>query len=387
MDYHHMNNKDDDSTIDGGMTTAAIDKQPNTVSVEAGLPKNKRLCKALQCPKFKQGKCNGYCVECFQKFGATTCRDPNCIDKIHKDGYCESHHLAIVVDDTTAKKPAPEKAKKKIAVAESKPEPSKRQPVKSAKRKRRHRERITFPKTSAHKALRIEANAKNPKHQTITKRDLLSLVNSVLQDTRHAKSANGKIHYLLDEIRDNMNKALESSSSSGHKGKEEEQIDDNAPVEIQGISEEAFTTDEIALMPVVFAYHCEDPESEQIAKIATLDYEVEQNRLKRLTAMGESNSSSGQAPSKTKEASPQAEDVSSMGEETERVPADEFPTGWTMQNVPRKNRTSNRPFDTYYYSPKLQLKFRSRPEVKRFIALLESSDNDEMKAQSKFKPR
>ena len=73
--------------------------------------------------------------------------------------------------------------------------------------------------------------------------------------------------------------------------------------------------------------------------------------------------------------------------ETELVPATEFPAGWTMQNVPRKSVTSTKTFDTYYYSPQLKLKFRSRPEVRRFIALLESSENDEMKAEAKLTRR
>ncbi len=76
-------------------------------------------------------------------------------------------------------------------------------------------------------------------------------------------------------------------------------------------------------------------------------------------------------------------------EETEDKEADdEFPpSGWSMQHIPRRNATSSRPFDTYYYSPELQLKFRSKVEVKRFVALLESSGNDEEKAYAEFRGR
>lgn len=385
-------------------TSAAMKKEYNADadSHEEQQPINeaktkKRLCKALNCQKWKQAKCNGYCMACFQQLGAVTCRDWNCVDKIHKEGYCVSHqHLASAVDDTKATKPAPKK------IAASKPEPSK--PAQSsAKKKRPYRERLTFPKTSVNKKLRVEASSKIPEHQTITKTDLQSLFRSVLNETRHAKANNGKIYYLLDEIRDNINKALDASSSVGHKGKKEAtKIDeatdesqgkkeaikvDEAPIEVQGISDEAFTADEIASMPVVYAYNCGDPESEQNAKIATLDYEVEQNRLKRKAAMSERKLSSVQEACKPKATSPQGKSVGSMEDEAEIVPADEFPTGWTMQNVPRKNSKSKRPFDTYYYSPELKLKFRSRPEVKRFIELLESSDNDEMKAKAKFTRR
>ncbi|KAK1742001.1 hypothetical protein QTG54_007574 [Skeletonema marinoi] len=369
-------NKDDD-TIKG--TGQAHSSSAVAAAASTNKPKSKRLCKEISCPKFKQGKCNGYCVACFQKFGETTCRDPHCINKNYKDGYCVSHLASVDDGDAIAAKPVSESAtKKKKAVAAAKP-------AKPVKRKRDYRERYTFPATSTRKKLRIDANSKNPNQQTITKGDLLSLVDSVLKETRHAKSSDGEVHYLLDEIRDSMNKALESSLS--HKVKKKS-LKNDAPIEIQGISEEAFTAEEIALMPVVFAYHCDDAESEQNAKIATLDYEVEQSRLKRKAAAAtdESNSSSGQVASKRKPASP-AKSVNSIEDETERVPADDFPGGWKMQSVPRTKVAGKKPFDTYYYSPKLGLKFRSRPEVKRFIALLDICDDDEEKAFAIFKGR
>jgi len=400
-------NKDDDTIKGTGQA------QPSAVAAAASTnkPKSKRLCKEISCPKFKQGKCNAYCVACFQKFGETTCRDPHCINKNYKDGYCVSHLASVDDGDAIAAKPVSESAtKKKVSkplkvgstkkkadaatkptkpVSESATKTKKAavaaKPAKPVKRKRDYRERYTFPATSTHKKLRIDANSKNPNQQTITKDDLLSLVDSVLKETRHAKTSDGEAHYLLDEIRDSMNKALESSLS--HKVKKKS-LKNDAPIEIQGISEEAFTAEEIALMPVVFAYHCDDAESEQNAKIATLDYEVEQSRLKRKVAAAtdESNSSSGQVASKRKPASP-AKSVNSIEDETERVPADDFPGGWTMQSVPRTKVAGKKPFDTYYYSPKLGLKFRSRPEVKRFIALLDICDDDEEKAFAIFKGR
>lgn len=353
-----------------------------------GEGKDRRLCKALECSKFKQGKCNGYCVVCFNQFGATTCRDYHCTYKIHEDGpYCFSH-LANVDDDTNAKlvaqpvsstKPAAEPATKKEIAAAVKPS-------KQFKKKREHRIRYSFPATSSHQSLRVDANSKNPKHQTILKDDLLSLVDSVLKETRHAKSSDGKSHYLLNEIRDNLNRALGPSSSHKVSRKSGQEFKDEAPIEIQGIAEETFTAEEIALMPVVFAYH-EDIESEQNAKIATLDYEVEQSRLKRkAAAMDERNS--GKEPVSPAE---HKSNTDTEKNQTEKEPSDKFPpSGWTMEQVPRSARqsgTNSKPFDTYYYSPKLRLKFRSRPEVKRFIALLESSDNDEEKAFSNFKGR
>jgi hypothetical protein len=148
-------------------------------------------------------------------------------------------------------------------------------------------------------------------------------------------------------------------------------------VPIQGILEDHFTADEIAAMPIVFAYHCpeEDPkgESEQNAKIAQLDYEVEQRRLKR------NAKSQAKSPPELKGSKPVAID-------DERKPAEGFPDGWTRQLVPRSS-TRSRAVDTYYYSPK-GLKFRSKPEVNRFLALLEeNSDVDEETAYDKLKRR
>jgi hypothetical protein len=388
--------------------------------------KDRRLCKALLCKKFKQGKCNGFCVVCFNQFGATTCRDSKCMNGIHKDGYCSSHFANVNDTDTTATKPAsesatnpaPESAKTTTMTTKNKKIATPSQPSKQVKRKREHRIRYTFPATSSHQSLRIDANSKNPRHQTISKDDLRSLFDSVLKETRHTKSVDGKALYLLDEIRDNIISGLKPSS---HKvTKKPLKLKKEAPVEIQGIPEDSFTADEIALMPVVFSYHCEDIESEQNAKIATLDYEVEQNRLKRKAAMGdesnptsgqsgtkepvssaeqgrlkrkaamcdESNLSSGQASKKEPVSSAEHKSDSPIEDETEKEPDDEFPpSGWVTQHVPRKIGTSNRPVDTYYYSPKLQLKFRSKPEVKRFVALLDSSGNDEEKAFAEFRGR
>jgi len=98
----NMNNKDDD-TIKG--TGQAHSSSAVAAAASTNKPKSKRLCKEISCPKFKQGKCNGYCVACFQKFGATTCRDPHCINKNYKDGYCVSHLASVDDGDAIAAKP------------------------------------------------------------------------------------------------------------------------------------------------------------------------------------------------------------------------------------------------------------------------------------------
>ena len=68
--------------------SAATPKQPSKKSKHS-------KCKAWDCKKFRQGRCNGYCTRCFAQFGDTTCKEINCIsDKIHADGYCKSHFVA-----------------------------------------------------------------------------------------------------------------------------------------------------------------------------------------------------------------------------------------------------------------------------------------------------
>jgi len=43
--------------------------------------------------------------------------------------------------------------------------------------------------------------------------------------------------------------------------------------------------------------------------------------------------------------------------------------------------------DTFYYSPKLGLKFRSKPDVRLFLAAMDSSGGYEAEAISKFNKR
>ena len=337
-------------------------------------PKSKRLCKALQCTKFRQGKCNGYCVACFYKFGETTCRHLHCINQVHKDGYCLSHLDYDKVDAITATK---------VEDVSDKPPP----PPKKKKRKR-DRIRYTFPKTSTQEALRIESTSK--KHPTITRDHLESLFDSILNDTRHAYTSDGKTLYLLDEIKNKMEKALDISLPSHKEDSHKEErkplkTDTNSPEIIQGMPEESFTAEEVAAMPVVFSYYCDDPESEQSATLAY--YETEQSRKKKQTAASNRRKPPEQSGKKLSKQTT-AHKKPANTKKVSKQKTDEFPpSGWTMQNIERKRGARTNHFDTYYFSPKLKLKFRSKPEVLRFIALLESSGGDEKDAFSKFKPR
>ena len=59
--------------------------------------------------------------------------------------------------------------------------------------------------------------------------------------------------------------------------------------------------------------------------------------------------------------------------------ASDFPDGWLVRTVPRKNGNH---VDRYFYSPKLNIRFRSKVEVSRFLDCLAKHQGDEEKAWS-----
>ena len=61
-------------------------------------------------------------------------------------------------------------------------------------------------------------------------------------------------------------------------------------------------------------------------------------------------------------------------------PADEFPKGWMKNRIPRAGSNGKKKDDVYWYSPKLKFKFRSKPEVRRFLESLKGAGGDEAKA-------
>ena len=160
---------------------------------------------------------------------------------------------------------------------------------------------------------------------------------------------------------------------------------------------------EIEAFPVTFAYEIDDPTglSEENAKIATLDYEVEQRRMRRAENQAEGKVVAGRPTKESKpavcrpakepksKATPAKKPCSakkekahpSVSEREERFNAEvaeEFPTGWTLRRIPRSGSlTTTKAEDTYYYSPVRKWRFRSRPEVNRFIECLKKSGGDE----------
>ena len=86
-----------------------------------------------------------------------------------------------------------------------------------------------------------------------------------------------------------------------------------------------------------------------------------------------------EAAKSVKESSTQKPPTIGTSDSNPMEPSVEFP-GWLVKCVPRKTKGH----DFYYFSPQLQFKFRSRPEVRRFIELLKER-GDEATAMDDFK--
>lgn len=134
---------------------------------------------------------------------------------------------------------------------------------------------------------------------------VMSLVEVTLTKTRQATTDEGEAFFVLGEVKAALNQAFGSWTG----GRPPTEIPSREvtnvfsalekPLEpLEGFSEANFTGDKIESFPVAFAYNNEDPNglSEKNAKIATLDYELEQKRLKR---SGQSKSTKGRPGSKT----------------------------------------------------------------------------------------
>ena len=62
--------------------------------------------------------------------------------------------------------------------------------------------------------------------------------------------------------------------------------------------------------------------------------------------------------------------------------APEFGDNWTVRKIPRAKSNDQ---DSYYYSPVMGYRFRSKPEVNRFLECVKQSNGDEILAIGKFR--
>ena len=110
-----------------------------------------------------------------------------------------------------------------------------------------------------------------------------SVVEAAFARARQATSQDGEAYYVLGELKDSLNEAIDSfvggldaTSTSSLRRRED------APSEpLEGLPLAYFADEEIDSFPVVYAYDNEDPDgySEENAKIATLDHDVEQKAI------------------------------------------------------------------------------------------------------------
>ena len=65
--------------------------------------------------------------------------------------------------------------------------------------------------------------------------------------------------------------------------------------------------------------------------------------------------------------------------------ASDLPPGWLKQKKVRCGGKSKGAFDTYWFSPKLKKKFRSKVEINLFLSIMEANQNDENVSFALFK--
>jgi len=120
--FHHDNDDEEDNNDEeevvrprGRRGRAAATATPSSSSTTTPGKKSIHLCKALTCPKFRQGSCQGYCTTCFKLFkpgafdshqqpqrggSARNCRARKCAKFIQHncEGYCMKHYREFVLE-------------------------------------------------------------------------------------------------------------------------------------------------------------------------------------------------------------------------------------------------------------------------------------------------
>ena len=287
---------------------------------------------------------------------------------------------------------------------------------------------LTFPASSAQASLHVHVScAKESKSNMIVtreraKREIASLLESTLAETRRAPVGHGRAYYVINELKDALKEAVDkwagdsklSSSSSRVKKAlsvnptERTRVQQRAtqPTQphdlqaaksqmlpckpLQGLFTADFTKEEIDSFPVAYAYYMDDPDgvSEENAKIATLNHEAKQRRLRRSSVPAHSPTLTP-TPAQPKNATHRTESNSifrrgiphtdELLSQHSPEPAEDFPEGWMIIKK-KRSCTGSKVYDRFWYSPKNRYMLRSRPEVHRFLEALKKSGGDENKA-------
>lgn len=283
---------------------------------------------------------------------------------------------------------------------------------------------LLFAATSSHPALSVHASCgETNSDKAVVSKDKMkegavSVFDEAFNQMREATSKDGRTYYLKDELKEALKQSLESwvSRIESHvfppsiDGAQASSITARSTEPLEGLPETNFAQEEVESFPVAFGVLKEDTGGDKNAKIATLDYETEQRRMKRSANTGvkgtkrskslDSNTrvrgakrsksldSSAASKSKSTPRKRSRKASATVNEKDLRVPtepAEGFPAGWVIRKVPRGTTGGSKSHDTYYYSPKKQFKFRSKPEANRFLEAVKSSGGDEMAASEKMR--
>mmetsp|Transcript_34177 Transcript_34177/g.72818 ORF Transcript_34177/g.72818 Transcript_34177/m.72818 type:complete len:710 (+) Transcript_34177:58-2187(+) len=285
---------------------------------------------------------------------------------------------------------------------------------------------LSFPATSSLPLLHVRASCRKENSDRMVlskdqiKEEILKVVDATLRGTRCATSSEyGQSFYVLGEVKEALGQALGSwmaLSGVGVVKVSSSVLTESSEMIHAGLPEERFDEEEIETFPVTFAYNHNDLGggiSEENAKIATLDYEVEQRRQKAARSTGggkpksskgvlskeekrndEKSTGAGTVGSKSKSSATPRNKGSSISSGSSPLsekeanipakPAEGFPPGWAMRKIRRPGK-GNKGIDTFYYSPKQQFKFRSKLDVRRFLEVLERVGGEETVAIDTYK--
>jgi len=307
----------------------------------------------------------------------------------------------IVVESEKKKKM---KKKKKQSTGSKRPREESEQGKQSSKKSigkkarketNKEKEMLNFPATSSQTSLSVRVSDDN---KVISKdkasQEVSSIVKEALAKTRQATSNDGKTYYILSELKDTLSKALESwtgdkevsfespsVSKASKKFPEAQAKVSSEPLE--GLHESDFDANVVESLPVAYAYEVDDPAgiSEENAKIAQLDYEVEERRLRRSNIQ-----STKKKEDKIKEKKATAGSAKkSKSPRVRKTTVTEIPAGWSLKAVKRSGDTNH--IDRYWEHPDLPqgLRVRSKVGVQTLLDYAEANNCGISKAYEKYK--
>jgi hypothetical protein len=141
----------------------------------------------------------------------------------------------------------------------------------------------------------------------------------------------------------------------------------------------------VAKLPVAFGFQLNNDVSRVLAQQATQTWST-----RGINAMKSAKSKSVKA--KTPRKSPSTTPNKSPRMSPALVPTTEqkkkgLPEGWTAKTFQRAGGGTAGQFDTYFYSPVTNIKFRSKNKIKIFVEIVEEVGGDELRAFQLFKER